>query len=582
MKRLAWGPLTTIRFRLGAALALALAPVLILGAVQSVVAFGKDAQESRANLALAAQRSAATARARVEAADVLLQTLTPDAVGVQCAHRLGQVVDAVPGYANLIRFDAIGRVSCAAASTPGDPDRRRSEWFSRLRAGERLIVTRAPPGDFGADPSLLAAARAEDATGAFDGALVAVIRLSSLRPDTVDAALPEHTEVALADASGRLLTRTDPLAFANAPADTGRRAAKQGAFTYTGRDAKGETRMFTVAPLVGSEVFVVLSAPTQGVLSWAQLNPLSSVIFPLLSFTVALGAVWVVSDRVVLRWLQYLQRIAAIYARGRFTVRPLQADRAPPEIRDLADTLAVMAETIVARDHSLRDSLAQKDALMREIHHRVTNNLQVISSLINLQQRALADPAARAAMSDTRQRITALALIYRALYQGSDLKRVDVRRFLEELIAQLVVSDQSRGVVVRTELEADDLIVDPDKLAPLALFAVEAISNAQKHALAGRGGLLSVRFKVDGDEAVLEISDAGGGPPPDLEAGGVGRTLMTAFARQLRGQAELTANERGGVTARLVFPTPDIRDVGRSQKADAPNEARGRRNQAAA
>ena len=127
MKRLAWGPLTTIRFRLGAALALALAPVLILGAVQSVVAFGKDAQESRANLALAAQRSAATARARVEAADVLLQTLTPDAVGVQCAHRLGQVVDAVPGYANLIRFDAIGRVSCAAASTPGDPDRRRSE-----------------------------------------------------------------------------------------------------------------------------------------------------------------------------------------------------------------------------------------------------------------------------------------------------------------------------------------------------------------------------------------------------------------------------------------------------------------------
>lgn len=579
MKRLAWGPLTTIRFRLGAALALALAPVLILGVVQSVVAFGKDAQERRANLALAAERSAATARARVEAANVLLQTLTPDAVGVQCAHRLAQVVDNIPGYANLIRFDSIGRVSCAAGSTPGDPDRRRADWFQRLRAGENLVVTRAPPGDFGADPSLLAAARADDGKGGFDGALVAVIRLSSLRPNVDDAALPKDTEVALADGTGRLLTRTDPLAFSNAPADIRERTAKDGAFTYTARDAKGEKRVFTVAPLVGSEVFVVLSAPQQGVLSWARLNPLSSVIFPLLAFTVALAAVWVVSDRVVLRWLQYLQRIAAIYARGRFTVRPLQADRAPPEIRDLAETLAAMAETIAARDHSLRDSIAQKDALMREIHHRVKNNLQVISSLVNMQQRSLADPAARAAMSDTRQRITALALIYRALYQGADLKRVDVRRFLEELIAQLVVSDQSRGMVVRTELEADDLIIDPDKLAPLALFAVEAITNAQKHAFAQRGGLLRVRFKVNGDEAELEISDDGGGQPPDLEAGGVGRTLMTAFARQLRGQADLTANDAGGVTVRLVFPTPSISPQAAASPAA---DGRPRRNQAAA
>uniref|UniRef100_UPI003784B566 sensor histidine kinase n=1 Tax=Phenylobacterium sp. TaxID=1871053 RepID=UPI003784B566 len=201
------------------------------------------------------------------------------------------------------------------------------------------------------------------------------------------------------------------------------------------------------------------------------------------------------------------------------------------------------------------DNLAQKDALMREIHHRVKNNLQVISSLLNMQQRALSDPAARAAMSDTRQRITALALIYRALYQGPDLKRVDLRPFLEELTAQLVAGEMLHGPPVRTELKVDALVIDPDRLAPLALFAVEAITNAQKHAFAERGGLLSLRFTVRGDEAELEISDDGDAPEGALAASGVGRTLMTAFGRQLRGRSELVRNPNGGITARLIFPT---------------------------
>jgi two-component sensor histidine kinase len=206
----------------------------------------------------------------------------------------------------------------------------------------------------------------------------------------------------------------------------------------------------------------------------------------------------------------------------------------------------------------LRDSLAQKDALMREIHHRVKNNLQVISSLLSMQQRALSDPAARAAMSDTRQRITALALIYRALYQGPDLKRVDLRPFLEELTAQLVAGEILHGPGVRTELSVDALVIDPDRLAPLALFAVEAITNAQKHAFANRGGVLTVNFHVHGDEAELEISDDGEARDDGLVTSGVGRTLMTAFARQLRGRAELVRNAKGGVTARLLFPTPAI------------------------
>jgi two-component sensor histidine kinase len=197
-----------------------------------------------------------------------------------------------------------------------------------------------------------------------------------------------------------------------------------------------------------------------------------------------------------------------------------------------------------------------------------------------MQQRALTDPAARAAMSDTRQRITALALIYRALYQSPDLRRVDVRQFLEELVAHLTSGEGGRPSTVRTQLTADDLEIDPDKLAPLALFAVEAISNARKHAYDEDGGLIRVRFTVTAEEVELEIADEGRGAPPEEDAAGVGRTLMSAFARQLRGRAEIGPGENGGVSARLIFPAPEAAAAKASDAASpaAPRDG----NQAAA
>jgi two-component sensor histidine kinase len=551
-----WGSFNTIRVRLTTALALALLPVLLLGALQSTIAFKREGAAVRVSLTQAAERSAATARARMVAADILLHTLAPGSIGFECAQRLGDATRRIPGYANLIMFDGQGRVACAANTVPPDPERRSRAWFRRLAAGDDLVVTtREEAFSYADEPSLLAAAPAHDRTGAFSGALAAVIPLSSLRPSNRDPTLPRDAEVALADSAGRYISQTNPASFGQPPIGW-RKKAHEEAFIWYARDQQGERRIYSAAPLVSDDVYLVLSARSPGLFSWTRLNPLTGLLFPLLTFFLALIAVSVVIERVVLQWIIYLQRIATLYARGRLSVRPIQAEKMPPEIRELAETLEDMADAIVGRDASLRDSLAQKDALMREIHHRVKNNLQVISSLLSMQQRALTDPAARAAMSDTRQRITALALIYRALYQGPDLKRVDLRPFLEELTAQLISGEMRHGPQVQTELNVDALVIDPDRLAPLALFAVEAISNAQKHAFAGRGGMLTVDFHVNGGEATLEIADDGPGGVEALAATGVGRTLMTAFARQLRGRAELARSAHGGVVARLIFPTP--------------------------
>jgi two-component sensor histidine kinase len=490
---------------------------------------------------------------------VLLQTLTPGSVGFQCAERLAEVAARIPGYENLIRFDAAGRVACAAADVPADPLRGHRPWFTRLARGAPVVLENAPGAVYAGEPSLLAAVRADDEDGRFAGVLAAVMSLTSLRPEKADRSLPANSDVAVLDQQGRILSATDLSRFPSDLSGHLKAGGPAGSQLWLQADRGGRSRLIAAAPLVGDQVFVAISAPLQGLVTWAWLNPVSALALPVLAFALALAAVWVVAERGVVRWIAYLQRIASIYARGRFTVRPVRAERAPPEIGDLAETLDAMAATIVARDADLMEHLAQKDAMLREIHHRVKNNLQVISSLLNMQQRALSDPAARTAISDTRQRIGALALIYRALYQSPDLRRVDLREFLEELIGLLVTGEGGQAWPVRTELACDPLEVDPDQLAPLALFAVEAISNARKHGLA-HDGLLSVVFRVYGTEAELCITDTGHPVAASKMGPGVGRTLMTAFARQLRGEVSYCANPGGGLSARLAFPLEGARE----------------------
>lgn len=553
-----------IRFRLGVAMAFALLPVIVLSIIQMQTGFREQAEARARSLQLAASRASLSAKARLDSTVVLLDALTPETLGPYCGPRLAALVQRLDGYIALYRMSATGEIVCssrAPLTTTTSAAVRARAWFQRVRAGEHSVIARAVSTRTADVPAVIVAVRAERPMGRFDGAMTASIPLESLQPDVADPALPDGAQAALTDARGNILVSTDPAAFALKDGRLGGwvdhvRAGKAGAALFETRVASGERRVFSAAALTGRDVYVVLSAPSPGLWSWAALNPIGNLLLPLGAWLTAFAAVMLVSERVVVRWLHYLERIAAIYAKGRFSIRPVQAVHAPTEIRVLAGTLDDLAETITTRDKALLDALTEKDALMREIHHRVKNNLQIISSLLSMQQRALRDAPAKAAIGDTRQRIAALALIYRTLYQSADLRYADAQVFLSDLVGQLVASEALRGPLVTSSVQADSLIIDPDKLAPLALWLVEAVSNAQKHAFAGRGGRLQVRFTVQGETSVLEVEDDGPGAPDD-QAQGVGRTLMGAFAKQLRGEAELVPAPGGGVIARMIFATPE-------------------------
>jgi two-component sensor histidine kinase len=557
-----------IRSRLGMAMAVALLPIILLSAIQTYATFRDQAEARRVTLQLAAERSATAAQSRLASTAVLLRVVAPEAVGPGCEGRLTALVADLEGYDALSRRDRSGRLVCAsrrpATVAPPPETLSGTPWFERLRAGERLVMVRALEVR-GREPGLTAAIRLERPAGSFDGVLAARVPLSTLQPDISDPSLPHGSQAALTDGAGRLLIATSVPAFRfeKGPSPGGWvERARAGPVVFEA-DTQSGRRVFAGTALAGGDVYVLFSAPAPGPWSWARLNPMSTLLLPLGAWLTAFAAVMLLSERIVVRWLDYLERVAAIYARGRFTARPVQVVNAPSEIRILGRTLDHLAEAITLRDRSLAASLAEKDALMREIHHRVRNNLQIISSLLSMQQRALTDEPAKAALGETRQRIAALALIYHTLYQGEDIHRADARDFMTDLVSQLVAGESGRGPLVTSSVEADSLIVDPDKLAPLALWLVEAVSNTQKHAFAGRGGALRVRFKVKGDTSVLEVEDDG--PGVDAAArSGVGRTLMGAFAKQLRGEAELVPGPKGrGTIARMTIPTPaDPNDPG--------------------
>lgn len=533
--------MSTIRARLTAALALALLPVLILGIVQAEIAFHREGVALRQNLQFAAARSAASARARMEAADILLQTLAPDSLGFSCAMRLSEASARIPEYSNLIRFDKTGRVACAASSVPADADRAQRVWFQRLQQGGQRVITSAPGARYANEPVVLAAIRTNDAKGDFDGAIAAVISLSSLKPRTADPSLPSDAQLALVDGAGAFIGVTEPGAFRRLPTAWRKDVATKGSLVWYGDDAHGDRRVYSAAPLVGDDVFVIVSAESPGLFSWARLNPLTGVIFPLMTFGLAFLAVWVVADRVVVRWIVYLQRIAALYARGRLSVRPLQAEHMPPEIRELAETLEDMADAIVGRDASLRESLAQKDALMREIHHRVKNNLQTVAALLRLQARRVPDPTAQNALAEAVRRVGTIALVHETLSQGFD-ETVDfdeiavrgLRAVVEVATSEHPIHHSLTGTFGR--MRAEDATA-------LAMIVSELVQNAAEHGLADRGGTIDLAVQrgsaEDGsEELTVTITDDGNGLPHGFRPGlaGLGTRIVTSLIQDLQGR----------------------------------------------
>lgn len=198
-----------------------------------------------------------------------------------------------------------------------------------------------------------------------------------------------------------------------------------------------------------------------------------------------------------------------------------------------------------AMEQALRRSLAEKEALLKEVHHRVKNNLQVVSSLLRLEAQRVDTPAAANTLRSVQDRVRAMALLHESLYRSSDLSNLDLPQYLNELITRLLRAHAPAGTAVRLEFEAQAASLPLDQAVPCGLIVNELASNALRHALGpGTAGALRLTLRVrptasnaDSDtELVLQVADDGPGLPDDLaerRSGSLGLQLVDDLARQL-------------------------------------------------
>ena len=211
------------------------------------------------------------------------------------------------------------------------------------------------------------------------------------------------------------------------------------------------------------------------------------------------------------------------------------------------------------RERELRDSLDEKEVLLKEVHHRVKNNLQIISSLLFLQKDAMSDPVLQGALEESRNRIASMALIHEELYRSGDLARVDIKEYLERL-APKVVNALRGAKSVGFALALGDCRVSVDKAIPIGLIVNELLTNAVKHGLADRdAGSIRVRLERDGGLAHITVEDDGTGLPsgfhPDATRT-LGMQLVVQLTRQLRGTLSFGSSGEGAFF-RLSFAPED-------------------------
>lgn len=208
------------------------------------------------------------------------------------------------------------------------------------------------------------------------------------------------------------------------------------------------------------------------------------------------------------------------------------------------------------QDQKLRASLAEKEALLKEIHHRVKNNLQIITSLLDLQTEFISQADSKEVLQEMKTRVRSIAAIHELLYRATDFSRIDFRGFVNKLAQDVIAVHRRHAAQVDVRIDADSTLLDMAQAVPCGLAVNELLTNALKHAFPeGRSGKIHISFGPDQANWRLEVSDDGIGLPAAMNPGNVnsmGFQLIQLLVQQLDGNLEV--NRGAGTSFVINFP----------------------------
>ncbi len=355
-----------------------------------------------------------------------------------------------------------------------------------------------------------------------------------------------NTEGKVISATGGAESAMDFLP-ADIPLDT---LGKKIGQTFDAVVSSGEKRVFAVSAMIPGSVVLVGSWPASSAReSASRFSVFLSILFPALMWAVGVTVAYFSVQRLVIRHISKLRSAMRQYALGELHGGRVELDNPPEELADTARAFNRMVLFLAQAEAQQEQDLRDKEVLLKEVHHRVKNNLQLIASIMNMQARTAKTPEARRMLAGLQRRVRGLAMMHRTLYTTPDMTAVNAAEMIDAMVKDLSGLPGETGVQVVTRL--DEVLLFPDQAVPLSMLLAEALTNALKYVGIPKDG--SPRIAVD-----LSIADTGtvclfientlGAPvtPPDedeTESSGLGSTLMRAFVGQLDGEEEIERDE---------------------------------------
>lgn len=544
-------PFSRLGPRLVMTFGLALLPLALLSFIQT------RQYEQEANARAQAALLGATVQVAGPQVDRIMQArgtaaaLAP-VVGVlkddiaMCSATLRAVVAQSRGEFSFAAFiPPDGNVQCA--SSDQSLDMSGSIRLRQLVANPKPVMNVNPRGPVSGESVLIFTNPVLDRAGVLAGFLSVSVPHRGLSPIDVPRTAGSDAPLALItfDEEGTLLTSSIGLTAAvpllprarALPSFVGRPAQ-----SFTAVSAGGETQVYAVVPLVRTRLYVLAVWPSTTAGAGLIEAAVPSFFFPVLMWAASLLVALVAAELQVLRHIRTLRETITQFAGGSRALPRLDFDTAPAELRDVGEAYERMAESVIHDEAELEDTIHQKEVLLREVHHRVKNNLQLIASIINMQIRKAQSAEAKVLMKGLQDRVMSLATIHRELYQTSGLTDIRADELLQRIVRQLVRMGAQPGLPFEVETRLDDIRLTPDQAVPLSLLLTETLANALKYSAAPAGELpqlsVSLRREREG-QAVIEVvnsANAAASAPLVGDTGtGLGEQLIRAFVQQLGG-----------------------------------------------
>lgn len=339
--------------------------------------------------------------------------------------------------------------------------------------------------------------------------------------------------------------------------------------TFRAVDRRGEVRDFAVVPIVDETVYVLGSWEPRKQRSLTGRGESVALYFPLLMWVAAMVVAYVGINRLVIRHIRKLGHWMRLYSGGRTDFGDAQLDHAPEELEVVAEAFRNMTARLAEQDRLMQQDLEEKTTLLREVHHRVKNNLQLISSIMNIQIRNTKTHEAKSLLRRVQDRVMALSAIHRYLYLSRKLSMVRADELLDDIIKQLVVvgsfDDPENQIAISTKFSPVE--ISPDQSVPLTLLATEAAINAVKYCAAvdGEKPWINIVLSDLGDNCVnLSVVNSYDpaheeAPDADEKGSGLGSQLIESFVSQLDGKLEIAKTDKR-FELHLTFTLRDVSD----------------------